>query len=131
MKISLHFLAWPLRVKLAALLLLTSLIPLTIPAVVDIRGARERLLPDATALMSTRGDQLSNRLDAFNRAYQISVESFARLPEGVGFCLAVDIGNEHLNPGVHAAMEVWPASDVGIRGVALLDQSGNHPIEPQ
>jgi signal transduction histidine kinase/ActR/RegA family two-component response regulator len=119
-----NFLNWPLRAKLAALLLVASFLPLVIAAIIDIRGARERMLESAAALLSARGDHLADQLDAFHRGYQRSVDRFAHLPEVMRFCQAGREGVKRLSSEVRTVMDVWPASDAHIRGVALLDSSG-------
>ncbi len=70
MKGRLRFLDWPLRAKMAALLLVASLLPLAIGAVIDIREGRQRLIANTSALLAARGDQLVGELDAFLRGYQ-------------------------------------------------------------
>jgi len=70
-----------MRAKMAALLVVASLLPLVAAMILDIRGARERLLANTGALLSARGDHLSDQLDAFNRSYQRSVEQFDQLAE--------------------------------------------------
>ena len=121
---------WPLRAKMAALLIVASLLPLVIAAIIDIRGARDRLLANTGALLSARGDHLSDQLDAFHHSYQRSVDRFAHLPGVVEFFQATPEGMTQLGPGVRSTMEVWPASDADIRGTALLDKPASRPGLP-
>src|SRR5882724_10252434 len=107
----LHFLDWPLRVKMAVLLVVASLVPLALGAFLDIRDARQRLIANTSALLTARGDQLVGELDTFNRAYTRSGQKFARLPEIVAFCSAAPGDAEQLKRAVRAAIEVQPASD--------------------
>jgi hypothetical protein len=44
MRLSWHFGDWPLRVKMAALLVVASLLPLGVATFIDVRQARERVL---------------------------------------------------------------------------------------
>jgi len=53
-----RFMDWPLRARMAALLVVTSLIPLGIAAMVDVSEARQRLLATTARLLAARGDQL-------------------------------------------------------------------------
>jgi len=80
-----NFPSWPLRAKLAALLLVASLLPLAIAAIIDIRGARKQLVATTSALLAARGDQLSEQLDTFHRGYQRSANRFAHLPDVTEF----------------------------------------------
>src|SRR5260370_23037590 len=119
-----RFMDWPLRAKMAMLLIVASLLPLGIATFVNIREARERLLASTGALLTARGDQLVRELDTFNRGYQRSVDRVAHLPNVVGFCQAHGVDIDRLTPGVRTVLEVWPASDANIRGIAILDLSG-------
>lgn len=119
-----RFMDWPLRAKLTALLLTASLLPLVVVAIIDIRGARKRMLESAAALLSARGDQVADQLDAFHRGYQRSVARFTQLPEITHYFQARGEALAQAGLDARAVMEVWPSSDPHIRGVALLDQTG-------
>jgi PAS domain S-box-containing protein len=119
-----RFLDWPLRVKMATLLLVVSLLPLVITAFGDIRETQERLLSSTGALLAARGDQLVSELDGFNRVYSRSVDEIARGPDIVRFFQVPPDRIAELTPGVRAALGVYPASDPSVHGVALLDLSG-------
>jgi PAS domain S-box-containing protein len=114
----------PLRVKVAALLVLASLIPLAFTAIIDIRHARRQSLDDAGALLAARGDHLVSELDTFNHDYQRSTERLARLPEVIAFSALPAAETGPLEVAVHATLAVWPASSKEIRGVAILDRAG-------
>src|SRR5437899_458896 len=98
MKKLFRFLDWPLRAKMAALLVVASVLPLAIAAIIDIRQARQRLVENTADLLAARGDQLVNQLDTFHRAYQSSVEKFTRLPLIFQFCRASHDDAERLRP---------------------------------
>jgi PAS domain S-box-containing protein len=124
MKIWLRFLDWPLRAKMAALLVMASVLPLAIAAFIDIREARQRLIENTSSLLTARGDQLAGELDALNQSYQRSVERFAHLPAIVRFCQATPAEAERLKSEVRAILDVHPASDSNERGLAILDPKG-------
>jgi PAS domain S-box-containing protein len=119
-----RFKDWPLRAKIVALLVAASLIPLGIATWVNIQEARERLLTNTAALLAARGDQLVGQLDTFNRGYQRAVDRVAHLPDVIAGLKAQPGHLSRFGPGVRTLLEVWPASDASIRGVAILDPSG-------
>jgi PAS domain S-box-containing protein len=123
-----RFMDWPLRAKLAALLVVASVIPLGVAAFTDIREARQRLLADTAALLAARGDQLVGQLDTFHRSYQRSVDQVAHLPDVVAFCQARPEDTDRFKSSLRTALDVWPASDANIRGIAILDASGTVKI---
>jgi hypothetical protein len=77
---------WPLRAKMAALLVAASLLPLAIAAIIDIRKARERLLENTETLLAARGDRLLG--ETCRRGYQL----FVAKPYG-GSCLTRLLGD--------------------------------------
>jgi two-component system, cell cycle sensor histidine kinase and response regulator CckA len=115
---------WPLRAKMAALLVVTSLVPLGVVALVNIREARQRLLATTAGLLAARGDQLLDHLDTFHRGYQTSISGLAHLPDLMEFCRAVPHGAPRRKVAVRAILDVYPATDANVRGVAVLDLTG-------
>ena len=109
---------------MAVLLVLVSLIPLAVAAIIDIQQARDHSLVSEGALLAARGDQLVGRIDAFNRGYLYSVDRLARLPSVVAFCQEPGTPAEPLESRVQATLEVWPASAPEVRGAAIVDLSG-------
>jgi PAS domain S-box-containing protein len=109
---------------MAALLTVASVLPLGIAAAIDIREARQRLVANTAALLAARGDQLRGELDAFHRGYQRSASRFSRLPDIVEFCRSGPGGDDRLARAVRGILDVQPASDANVRGVAVLDASG-------
>ena len=124
MAISWRFIDWPLRAKMAALLVAASLLPLAIWAYIDLRQDQARLLEGMKNLLEARGDQIVRELDSFHRGYQRSADRIARLPDSAAYCA----GPAERRPALHAAtlgmLSIYPASDAGIRGVGLIDGSG-------
>jgi len=112
---------WPLRVKLTALLLVASLIPLGVAAVVDIRDARQRLIAHASALLGARADQLAREIDAFNFTYRSAALGLARVPISPEYARSAD-------PALRASLEgllgALPKNNPEVWGVALLDRTG-------
>jgi UDP-N-acetylenolpyruvoylglucosamine reductase len=86
MRLSLRFADWPLRAKMAGLLVMASLLPLLIGAYVELRQERARVFDGMKSLLSARGDQIARELDAFHRSYLRAVEQIARLPGVAAYC---------------------------------------------
>src|SRR5262245_11282306 len=116
----LRFMDWPLRAKMAALLVVASLLPLGVATWINIDEAREKLLAHTADLLAARGDQLVGQLDIFNRGYQRSVDRVAHLPAVLEWFQARPTDGERLKSGIRTLLQVWPTSDPNIRGVALL-----------
>jgi C4-dicarboxylate-specific signal transduction histidine kinase len=118
------FLDWPLRAKLATLLVLGSLLPLASLAFLDIREARQRLISNTSALLAARGDQLVAELQGFQRGYQGSARRFAKLPPIVELLHSAPAFPERQRALVRALLLVEPETDPRVRGAGLLDASG-------
>src|SRR5258708_6804880 len=97
-----RFVDWPLRAKMAALLVVASLLPLAIAAFIDVREAQQRLLANTSELLAARGDQLVGELDTFHRAYARAGDKLARLPTVVRFCQAEPPEVGRLKPDLRA-----------------------------
>ena len=119
-----RFADWPLRAKMAALLVAASLLPLAIWAYIDLQQDRARLLSGMENLLQARGDQIVRELDGFHRGYQRSVDRIARFPDSAAYCAATPEGRAARQGGLLALLSVFPTSDAGIRGAALLDGAG-------
>src|ERR1043166_7440876 len=125
-----RFVDWPLRVKIAILIVLASLLPLAIAAIKDIHESRRNLISTTEALLSARADQLVGEMDTFHRGYQRSAAKSARLPDIAAFCGAIGAVAERLKPAVVATLSVQSATDPNIRGVAILGTSGTGKAAP-
>jgi hypothetical protein len=112
----LRFADWSLRLKMAALLVVASLLPLSGAAFKDIRGARRQLLATTEALLAARGDQLVGEMDAFHRAFRRSTERLARLPGVLAFCQTAAGRVDTVERNARAILDVWQTSDPQIRG---------------
>ena len=124
MTISWRFADWPLRAKMAALLVAASLLPLSLLTYIDLRQTEHRLLEATKDLLVARADQLAHELDNFHRGYRRAVDRIARFPEAAAFCDANTARRAQLSAGVVGILATYPGGDAGIRGVALLDGAG-------
>src|SRR5882672_49868 len=124
MNVLYRFMDWPLRAKMAALLVCASLLPLGAAAFIEIRDARSRLLSSEADLLAARGDQLVGELDTFHRGYQRSADRFSRLPLIVDYCKTLPTGDDRLREVASAVLEVQPDADPNVRGAGILDLSG-------
>ncbi len=105
-----------------ALLVIASLLPLGVAAIIDIRAARQRYFIDASALLAARADQLAMQLDDFNREHQRWADNLARLPKVLEALQhppsAAD--QKHLQE-IFARYE---ANDPALHGFAIVDSNG-------
>src|ERR1044071_431835 len=70
-----------LRVKAAVVVLVMSVVPVGVGAVMNIRAARARAFNHEAGLLAARAEQLADRLDAFNQQYQRAVSRLAKVPD--------------------------------------------------
>jgi PAS domain S-box-containing protein len=118
----LRFLDWPLRAKMATLLAVSSVAPLAISAVTDIRAASTQLLDEANAVLSARGDQIVWEIDGFNRMHLRSIEHLAAAAAGVRSDLG--ISPEKRAALLRALLATRMDVDADVRAAALVDASG-------
>jgi signal transduction histidine kinase/ActR/RegA family two-component response regulator len=124
MKVLFSFRDWPLRLKMAMLVLLASLLPLGICTWMSIHNARERLVAEAGSLLAARGEQLAGNIDTFINDNQRILTRVARVPAALVMLQAKPAEREAARRNVSALLNVWPATDSSIRGVAIIDLSG-------
>ena len=115
---------WPLRAKMAALLVVASLLPLATWAYIDLRQDQARLLGSMKDLLEARGDQIARELDIFHRSYRHAAERVARLPDSSAYCSGTTEQRAARYDALMGVLSGFPESDPGIRGVALLDAAG-------
>src|SRR5258706_10510018 len=108
MRFSWRFGDWPLRAKMAALLVAASLLPLGISTVVDVQQTRARALESTKDLLAARGDQIVHELDAVNRGYQRAVDRIARFPDAMDYCNATAKRREQLQVDVLQLLTTHP-----------------------
>ncbi|HSI60928.1 MAG TPA: ATP-binding protein [Ideonella sp.] len=113
-----------MRSKMAALLLAASLFPLSIAGAIDIARARTQLLADVAADLASRSEELAHELDAVNRGYRRAADVLARNPAVLGFCAMPPGAAAVDKAALQAVLAAYPASDAGLRGVAILDAEG-------
>jgi PAS domain S-box-containing protein len=124
MQFSWRFGDWPLRVKMAALLVAASLLPLCISTFSEVRQVRANVLDGTQDLLAAHGDRIVRELDALNRGYQRALDRIARYPDVAAYCSANATRRAQLHASVLGLLSVHPASDAGIRGAALIDGNG-------
>jgi PAS domain S-box-containing protein len=111
---------WPLRTKLAALVIAASLLPVVFATAFDIRDSRGLLLRQSGALLESRADQLAGELDSFNTTYQQVSDRLARLPE-----VTQTSGTSRMDSRtLQNLLAVLPRSDPAVIATALLDARG-------
>ncbi|HXC58624.1 MAG TPA: ATP-binding protein [Steroidobacteraceae bacterium] len=124
MRAWIRFVDWPLRTKLVVLLVIASLLPLGVVTWISLRNARQVQLTSSSDLLAARADELVGRIDTFNRGYQRAVNRMALIPSALALLQATPSEAARIAPTLRAQLQVWPVTDPGIRGVAVLDASG-------
>lgn len=128
MKNLFRFRDWSLRAKIAALLAAAALLPLGLSAYIDVRQMQAQLLDSMESLLSARSDQIVQELDSTHLGYQRAVERIARFPDTTAYCAAAPNQRASLNSSMLGILSAYPASDAGIRGGALIDNTGHIAI---
>src|SRR5438105_1349737 len=113
MKTWFRFMDWPLRAKVATLLVIASTLPLGVAAFIDLREVPQRLKSNTANLLAARGDQLRDELDQFNHGYERSVDRISRFPEVKEFCQTYPKAGATFSR-TRGLLEVYPASDKNI-----------------
>lgn len=119
-----RFRHWPLRARMALLLLCACALPLLLLGVLDVREARDRLFNDEAQLLATHGDNLSQDIDAFNTGYLRAVNKLAVLPLSQDFCTAGTAQHAQLVPVLQKTLAALTSVDPMIRGMAIVDITG-------
>src|SRR5689334_20680420 len=115
---------WSLRTKLVLLLVLASLLPLCVVTWISLHNARQSQLTSSADLLAARADDLVGRIDTFNIGYQRAVNRMARIPSALALLQARGAEAARIEPTLRGQLQVWPGTDAGIRGVAVLDTEG-------
>ncbi|HSR95973.1 MAG TPA: PAS domain S-box protein [Kofleriaceae bacterium] len=105
--------------------MVTSLLPVAVLAVINIREARSRIFADETDLLAARADQLSGELDHFNQAYEHESVRLASAPEA----LALLAPDARKTSGADAAIDldrlrIQAGGDHPVRAVGFVDPEG-------
>jgi signal transduction histidine kinase len=120
---ALRFTDWPVRRKLAALLVAASLLPLGISAVLDIRAARARLHVNAAELLAAHADHLRGQLDAFHRGYELSATKLAQIPALITLARTPDAGTDAA-AAVREILGAHVAIDLDVRAIGMVGRDG-------
>src|SRR5688572_30958513 len=121
-----RFLDWPLRAKIVALLVAASLLPLGIATWISVGNAREDLYRHTEHLLQARAEMLVRRIDSSNNGYSriaslLALASPTALTQSEGSSAEA----QRIRSIVHSQLQFWTQIDPNIRGVSLLDASGN------
>jgi len=116
---------WSLRAKLAALLIVASVLPLGISAFIDIREMRQQRIQDARDLLAARADQVARQIDSIHHGYWNSTARVANQPAVQAYCAAApDKRGEH-SARLLGIFGTFNKSDPHIHGVAAIDLLGH------
>jgi signal transduction histidine kinase/ActR/RegA family two-component response regulator len=124
MKAFYRFRDWPLRLKMAMLVVLASLLPLAIATWISINNAHDQLVADRTNLLVARSEQLVGSIETLISDNQRVVARVARVPAVLALLQANPREEARSAKEVGTLLNVWPATDSSIRGVAVIDNSG-------
>ncbi|HSV50926.1 MAG TPA: ATP-binding protein [Burkholderiaceae bacterium] len=122
MKLPFSFVNWPLRARMAMLLVAASLLPLAVAAWIDLQQAREQLVADTAGDLAARSEQLVRELDALNLGYRRSAQVLAHSSQVLA-SVQGQSGNGQTE-ALQGLMTAFASSDKHLRGVALLDTAG-------
>jgi PAS domain S-box-containing protein len=120
-----HFADWPLRAKLAALLIFASVLPVLGAALFDFHDARSLIRSQADALLASRADQVAERLDSLLQGYQRAAERLTHLPnvpQAIG-AAPPQLDRSRLDE-LRQLLRLLPENDPNVAVVAILDRAG-------
>ncbi len=109
---------------MAALLVITSLLPLAVAAYLDIRDARQSLSKGDEALLAARAEHLTDQLDTFNQNYQTTVLRTARSPLIARILQQNTPESVKLRSEIQSGYKASLATDPNVRGIGLMDPNG-------
>jgi signal transduction histidine kinase/CheY-like chemotaxis protein len=124
MPLRVRFADWPLRTKMAVLLLVASLLPMLAVNWLSMRQISSLRQQDSAQLLGARGDEVVGRIDTFVAGYQSGVARMAASPNVARILQAPAADRESLKPQIRSLLDAWPQSDSNLRGVAVLDAQG-------
>jgi PAS domain S-box-containing protein len=115
-----------LSVKVAAILVLTSLLPVAVLAVLNIGEARSRIFADETDLLAARADQLAGELDQQNREYLRESARLASVPEAIALLApdAREAPDREAPADLIERLRVYAGGDLPARAVGFVDPKG-------
>ncbi len=115
---------WPLRAKMATLLLVASLVPLGISFSISLHNASQEQQHTTKVVLATQSETLAERIDTVNSGYLSSAGRLAKFPDAVSFMQASPAKARASRSELEKVLVVGPQGDPYIRGVALLDTGG-------
>ena len=126
MAAGLRFKDWPLRAKMALLLVAASLVPLGIATWTSINNARADRYDSARQSLSANAELLAREIDAVNASYL----RFARILALSAEAALEQLQGEHpdfegIRQIITGQAQYWMGSDPAITGIALLDGNGH------
>jgi PAS domain S-box-containing protein len=113
--------SWPVRTKLVVLLLVISLAPFTLFAVLELRAAAAQLLQAEEATLAARSEQISADIDRFNEQNSELAELIARRAAAEGCC---DSEDSVRLASLRAMLAAEKERSQALIAAALLDASG-------
>jgi PAS domain S-box-containing protein len=128
MKRSWRLVDWPVRAKMAALLVAASLLPLGISAYVETTEAQDGLRSSLQDLLQARGDQVARELDSFHFGYRRASNRLSLFPAVKAYCAAGAIHSPAADAEASGILATYTAGDPATRGTALLDRTGRVAI---
>jgi signal transduction histidine kinase len=112
--------SWSVRRKLVALLILASLVPLAIDAVMDLYADRARMLGEVGRALVAHAEQLRDQLDAFHQRHLDAARMLARTPE-IGERARLPAGDAR---PANQILTFHVASDPDIKDAGIVDTAG-------
>lgn len=119
------FQRWPLRVKMLALLLLASSLPVAVASITTFVNAKQVIIHDTASLLEARADQLVAELDGFHRIYSGLAVRLSRFTPMVEACSTGGVSTPLSRAGVDAAVHTVLQTDSNVMGITLTNEAGD------
>src|SRR5690606_20704372 len=87
-------------------------------------NARQEQLQTTEAVLAAHSDTLAGRIDTLNSGYLNSVSRMALIPSALTLLQSSPAEARSIRRTLNDQLWVWPQTDPGIRGVAVLDATG-------
>ncbi|MBC7792812.1 MAG: HAMP domain-containing protein, partial [Clostridia bacterium] len=120
----LGFHRWPLRIKMVALLLIASSVPVVVAAIITFANARTIIVGDAGELLGARADQLVSELDGFHHVYTGLSLRLGRYAPIVESCSAGIVASDAVRDGLNTSTRAILETDTNIMGFTLVNDAG-------
>ena len=120
-----RFTDWPLRARLAGLLVVASVLPLAVATYINVRDTRTLVLARTAALLEARSDQLANEIDTLNATYRSAADRIAHVLDALGLSSMPGPSDRLPNlDSLQSLLSVMPDRDPRVLAVALVDTTG-------